>query len=196
MEKAKSDTTKNLTKVEKLKKEVNRMAPLQGKTMAAAKRMEKGQARKLEAENKLTDACYNACINTTGNPVSVGTYPHIENFNDEASEQYRAEFKKVVEFLIPTLHAKDNFIESTAGNHWWVAFLPILPIVASFTDLFAPIMRFYYQTPGSRFSWIMLLSGIATWHWSNLEYTVSDANRALKKARGLIGDFKSATAVR
>ena len=46
--KAEAEVKKNLAKIKELEKEVERMAPLQGKTMAAAKRMENGQARKLE----------------------------------------------------------------------------------------------------------------------------------------------------
>ena len=53
--------------------------------------------------------------------------------------------------------------------HWWTLFAPLLPIIGVFFKAFAPVMRFYYQSPSSRFSWIMLLSGIAAWNIINLK---------------------------
>ena len=102
-------------------------------------------------------------------------------------KKYVAELEKLFNLIIPLAKA-NNFTDANAGKaHWWTLFAPLLPIIGVFFKAFAPVMRFYYQSPSSRFSWIMLLSGIAAWNIINLKATIAEVDAAIENAEGLIG---------
>ena len=156
--------------------------------------------QKILADNRLTDACFQSCINGIKKPGGNASFKmpdSIDEFQLKENDKFYAEVQKVIDQVFPkVLASQENYSKGDIGANvsWW-SLLTIAPILSAIWPLGSTIMRFYYQAPQHRLIWISLVVGIGIWYLFHLNDTITQVDEALEKARGMIDGLAAAVAI-